>query len=248
MTKAATPPPASRLDRHLRLYPEHALIAPLFAYLILLALLSFREPIGEQWVWVLNLIRGVGGMFVVWIVRKHLPAWGKPHVLLAFLAGVACAALWVVVHKVALSAGITHPFWPVLFGKAKPPEEINPFGMGLPTWVVWANIVTRIGVATTTVAVVEELFWRAFLLRVLIDWERFHEVPIGKFTWRSFLVSSAVSIMEHPQHWVTSITCWFAFNGLMYWKRSILFLVLVHGFTNLVLYIYVVAYRDWIFW
>jgi hypothetical protein len=38
------------------------------------------------------------------------------------------------------------------------------------------------------------------------------------------------------------------FNGLFYWKRSLLFLMLVHGITNLVLLVYVVGYRDWIFW
>ena len=39
-----------------------------------------------------------------------------------------------------------------------------------------------------------------------------------------------------------------AFNALFYWKRSILFLVLVHGITNLALYVYVVYTNDWMFW
>jgi hypothetical protein len=119
----------------------------------------------------------------------------------------------------------------------------------------WATAATRITVASTTVPVVEELFWRAFLLRALISWSEFEKVPLGKFTWASFLISSLLSTLEHPDNWAVSIPCWFAFNGLMYWKKSILFLVFVHGFTNLFLYawvLYEAVYRGnqqaWMFW
>ena len=39
-----------------------------------------------------------------------------------------------------------------------------------------------------------------------------------------------------------------AFNGLMYWTRSIRCMILCHGITNLVLYLYVLAAKDWMFW
>lgn len=243
----AQPGVLQRLDRYLSVNRDVALFAPLLVYLILLSAMSFREQIGEQWVWVLNIIRGVGGLAAVWLVRKHLPPWGKPHVLLAIVAGVACAALWVIVHKAALAAGIPHPMFPALFGRGKPAEEIDPFRVLGHGWVVWATISTKILVAVTTVAFCEELFWRGFLLRALIDRD-IERVPLGAFTWKSFLICSLLSTLEHPGHWVTSITCWFAFNGLFYWKKSLLFLVLVHGFTNLALYVYVVTYGDWGFW
>ena len=239
--------PLQRLDRYLSHNRDVALFAPLLVYLALLSALELREKIGEEWVWLLHIIRGIGGLAAVWLVRKHLPPWGKPHVLLAIVAGVACAALWVVVHKAALAAGIPHPMLPALFGRGTPPAEIDPFlklGHG---WLVWATISTKILVAVTTVAFCEELFWRGFLLRWLIDRD-VERVPLGAFTWSSFLISSLISTLEHPGHWVTSITCWFAFNALFYWKKSLLFLVLVHGLTNLFLYTYVVAYRDWMFW
>jgi CAAX prenyl protease-like protein len=115
--------------------------------------------------------------------------------------------------------------------------------------------VTRILVASTTVAVVEEVFWRGFLLRALIDWSNFEKIPLGTFAWRSFLLTALLSTLEHPDNWAISIPCWFAFNALMYWKKSVLFLVLIHGFTNLFLYIWVilnaVRWEDpsaWMFW
>jgi len=82
----------------------------------------------------------------------------------------------------------------------------------------------------------------------LINWQEFDKVPLGAFTWWSFLGTAALSALQHPDNWLVSIFCWFAFNGLFYWTRSILCLVLVHAITNLVLYVYVIAARDWMFW
>jgi hypothetical protein len=116
-------------------------------------------------------------------------------------------------------------------------------------------VTLRILCASTTVAFVEELFWRAFLLRALIDWDDFERVPLGKFTWRSFLLTALISTLEHPANWAVSIPCWFAFNGLMYWKKSVLFLVVTHGLTNLFLYVWVIYQAvgrgnasAWMFW
>lgn len=247
-TQNSADPPQSWLDRLLSNRPDLALTLPFFVYLLLLSSLELRSRVGEEWVWLLHLVRGVGGIWAVWLVRKHLPHWGKPHVLLAISGGLLAAFLWVAIHKLAVVMGIPHPMLPALFGQGKPPEESDPFRLLSNGALAWVTIAARILVAMTTVAFVEELFWRGFLLRGLIDWDDFQRVPLGAFTWKSFLICSALSTLEHPGHWVTSIFCWFLFNGLMYWKRSLLFLVLVHGLTNLFLYVYVVAYRDWVFW
>jgi CAAX prenyl protease-like protein len=238
----------SRLDRLLKDRPDLSLTLPFFVYLLLLSGLELRSSIGEQWVWLLHLLRGVGGIWAVWLVRRHLPPWGRPHLALAIGAGLLAAFLWVAIHKLALALGLPHPMLPALFGHGKPPEEIDPFRLLPEGGLVWVTIAARILVAATTVAFVEELFWRGFLLRGLIDWDNFQRVPLGSFTWKSFLLSSAFSTLEHPGHWCTSIFCWFLFNGLFYWKRSLLFMVLVHGLTNLFLYVYVVAHGDWMFW
>jgi CAAX prenyl protease-like protein len=108
--------------------------------------------------------------------------------------------------------------------------------------------VLRILVASTVVAIVEEVFWRGFLLRAFVDWDRFYEVPLGTFTWFAFLGTSLISVFEHPDNWAVSILCWFVYNGLMVWMKSLLLLILTHGITNLALYIYVVRAGDWLLW
>ena len=55
-------------------------------------------------------------------------------------------------------------------------------------------------------------------------------------------------MLQHPDNWGVSVLCWMAFNGVFYWTRSILCLVLLHGVTNLVLYLIVLRVDDWSFW
>ena len=102
--------------------------------------------------------------------------------------------------------------------------------------------------AVMIVPVVEELFWRGFILRAFVNWDRFDQVPLGRFTWMAFLGSSLLSVVQHPGNWGVSMVCWMLFNGLFYWRKSLLCLMITHGVTNLALYWYVVRTGDWQFW
>lgn len=246
------PPPraalASRIDRWAADRPDIALMAPFLAYLLLLAT---RDFLPEHYNWLASVIRGVGTMAVVWLLRKHLPLSGRPHLPLAILAGAALALLWVAGQHFFDQVGLPHRLpLPLFPGEPESPSEIDPFNKyasGGPL-LIWSTIILRIAVACTAVPIVEEIFWRFLMLRLLINWAEFDKVPVGQFTWFSFLFSSLLSTLQHPDNWAVSIPCWMAFNLLFYWKTSVPFLILVHAFTNLFLYVYVVAYGDWIFW
>jgi len=225
--------------------PDWVLMAPFMVYLILL---GFNDWVPKAYMPFMIALRGLGGLWVFWIFRRHFPPLGKPHVLLAIVCGVLVAAGWVAGRHFfngitfgSKSLGGSLFNWLELSEVKDPREGLSPF-----SW--WSQVVLRISVASVTVPIVEELFWRAFLLRALINWDRFEEIPLGKFTWFSFLGTSLLSTLEHPANWGVSIFCWFAYNGLMYWKKSILFLIITHGVTNLALYIYVILAEDWLFW
>ncbi|MBU0638598.1 MAG: CAAX prenyl protease-related protein [Planctomycetes bacterium] len=230
-----------RLDRYLALRPDWVLIAPFMAYLLLL---SIQGMLPYEWRALAGAIRGAGGLVVVWLVWRHLPPLGRAHIGIAFVAGVLVAAGWVAGQHFFNWLGIAQhlPVYPGTFEAIDPREKLGVGGL------FWTTVVMRIAVATVTVAIVEELFWRGFLLRAFVSWSDFEKVPLGRFTWFSFLGISLLSMFEHPDNWLVSVFCWFAYNGLLYWKKSLLCLIITHGVTNLALYIYVVASNDWIFW
>ena len=240
------------LDRLVEDRPDVALMAPMLVYLALL-LLRDTALLPYEYRWLASLIRGAGGLGVVWLLRRHMPPWGKAHLPLALAMALLVAAGWYYGQYLFNWLGVPHrlpiPLFPGDFELTDPRDQLGTGGL------FWSTVVTRIVVASTTVAVVEEIFWRAFLLRALIDWSNFEKIPLGTFAWRSFLLTALLSTLEHPDNWAISIPCWLAFNALMYWKKSVLFLVLVHGFTNLFLYVWVILNAvcwgnatAWMFW
>jgi CAAX prenyl protease-like protein len=241
----------SWLDRLAEDRPDLALIAPMLVYLALLALRDTVLPYDYRWL--ANLVRGVGALVVVWLLRRHMPPWGRPHWGMAVVAGALIAAGWYYGQYFLNWLGVPHrmpiPLFPGDSELVNPQDKLGTGGL------FWWTAATRVLVAATTVAVVEEVFWRAFLLRALINWSEFEKVPLGAFAWRSFLLTALLSTLEHPDNWAISIPCWLAFNALMYWKKSVLFLVLVHGLTNLFLYVWVLLQAvhwgnssAWMFW
>jgi len=104
----------------------------------------------------------------------------------------------------------------------------------------------RVGGAVLVVPLMEELFWRSFLLRYLINAD-FESVPLGKFTWSSFLISSLLFGLEHHLFWA-GVLAGALFSVLLYRTRSLTQCVLAHAVTNLALAGYVLGTGRWEFW
>jgi CAAX prenyl protease-like protein len=240
-----TDPPRrpSRLDRLVAGYPQMPLVAPFLTFLLLLSLEHLFDPAHKPWLYGL---RTFGALYVALLFRRYWPPLGKVHLPIAVVVGLVAAFGWVAVHRAFADCS----WYPAtqLFGRDPTRDQFyNPFERLGTGPALWAFLVVRIGGAATVVPIVEELFWRAFLLRFLIDWHRFETVPLAKFTWFSFLACSLLSALEHPQ-WEVGILCWMLYNLLFYWKKSLLCLMVTHGITNLALYVYVVVCQDWVFW
>lgn len=241
-------PPASAgeprwVTRVVRAQPEVVFVGPFMVYLLLLALADrFPEHLRS----IPIVIRGIGGLYAVWLIRRYLPPLGKPHVVLGVFFGLVAAVLWVggqhLFNMAVESAGVAGKWY--VFNLVEPVDPRTTLSPA--AW--WSQAVGRIAVATITVPVIEELFWRGFMLRAFIDYTHWDRIPMWRFTWFSFLGTSLLSVAQHPSNWAVSIFCWMLFNALFYWKRSLNFMFVVHGATNLILYIYVIAYGDWIFW
>lgn len=98
------------------------------------------------------------------------------------------------------------------------------------------------------VPLLEEIFWRGFLLRYLVD-DDFENVPIGAWSLTSFAVVTFGFMLEHSTlDWPAALIAGALYNVVAYRTRSLGACVLAHAVTNLLLGIYVMRSQQWGFW
>lgn len=151
--------------------------------------------------------------------------------LVSIVAGVAVFLLWIRMD------------WS--FGMQGTPQGFNP-ELFQDRQVRMLMTASRLTGAVLVVPAMEELFWRSFLIRYIIDQE-FAKVPIGRFTWPSFLVTAILFGLEHHL-FLAGIMAGVVYNLLLYYTRSIILCILAHAVTNLALGFYVLATGKWYFW
>lgn len=172
-----------------------------------------------------------------WLWRR-LPALRFKAPLASVGVGLAVFVLWVWLD----------PLLPWLDGtKLSFAREggIDP-GSITPKALSWGWVGVRILGGALAVPVMEELFWRGWLMRWLID-EKFENIEIGAWQPRAFAITTVLFALVHPQVFVALLA------GAIYgwWvvrTRSLWDVVLAHGVTNFVLYAWVAATGRWYFW
>lgn len=112
---------------------------------------------------------------------------------------------------------------------------------GALTWIVF-----RIAGATITVPLAEELAFRGYLLRRIqsADWS---ELPMGKWTWPSLLVSSLAFGVLHGS-WLAGSLAGLVYAFAVIRRRRLLDAVLAHATTNALLAVYVLSKGAWAMW
>jgi uncharacterized protein len=111
----------------------------------------------------------------------------------------------------------------------------------------WVALTFRIVRAVILVPIIEELFWRGWLLRWLQSPD-FESVPLGKWNWSSLLISTALFASEHGPYWEVGLMAGFAYNWLIIRTRSLGDCMLAHAITNGCLSAWVLATGQWEYW
>lgn len=124
----------------------------------------------------------------------------------------------------------------------------NPDALASNPPAYWTTLVLRFVRLVIVVPLVEEIFWRGFLLRYLIS-ERFEAVPFGTFRWLSFAVVTLAFGLSHSMaDWPAALITGALYNLVAYRTQSLSACVLAHALTNLALGLWIVATRQWGFW
>lgn len=126
----------------------------------------------------------------------------------------------------------------------------SPLGASLqalstPARLIW--IAFRIAAAAITVPIAEELAFRGFLARRVIDRE-FERVPFSALTPLSAGVSSVAFGLLYGQHWMYGILAGLAYLAVLRRRGRMGDAVVAHATSNLLLAAWVLLRGDWALW
>jgi len=205
-------------------------------FLIFASFTFFQGKLGEESKYWLYAIKSIVGVFLIWAVRPSIPELRWTISLEAVAIGVLVIVFWIALD----------PFYPKL-SMGIPERPWNPnadFGNGSP--MAWFFIVTRILGATLVVPPLEEMFYRSFVYRYIID-PNFEQIPLRRFHPVSLLVTSCVFGLSHRE-WLAGILCGFAYQWLVLRRGHLGDAMTAHAISNLLLGAWVVYKGAWQFW
>ena len=203
-------------------------------FAIFLGLTFCQGQFGEASRYWFYLAKTVMGAWMLWIVRPWIAEMRWAVSWEAIGVGVVVFAIWI---------GLD-PFYPKLPGAATPWNPQSQFGKHSTLATLFIGV-RLIGV-TLVVPPLEEVFYRSFVYRWIVNPD-FQSVPLGRFAWIPFLVTSAVFGFEHHE-WLAGILCGFAYQGLVCWKKRLGDAMTAHALTNFLLGVYVIWKGAWNFW
>jgi CAAX prenyl protease-like protein len=216
-------------------WPALPRIAP---FALFIAFLAFTPLLGQlvdpRWVVALRGVAVAAVLAIFWRSYTELAAPQRAALsdwALAVALGAAVFVLWV-----TLDSG-----WAVI---GTPAEGFVPLrrGGGIDPWLV----ALRLFGLVLVVPVMEELFWRSFVMR-WIDRREFLSMDPARATPLAFALSSALFAVEHAQ-WFAGLLAGLAYGWLYMRSRNLWIPIISHAITNGLLGFWILAARDWTHW
>lgn len=211
-------------------------------FLLFIAILALRgavahnagnSPIDPRWLYGLQ----AGAAFLALLAWRgrygelRTDGWSPTALLLSLFTGLTVFILWVT----------PQPPWAHLDSAAAAFVPLD--GTGARRWDL---IIMRAAGAVLVVPVMEELFWRSFLMR-WIDRRAFLAMPPGQVSWLAMGMSSAVFALAHDL-WLAGFVAGMAYALLYRRLGKLWYAVIAHASTNLALAAWVIWTGAWQYW
>ena len=212
---------------------------PFVAFMGALAAVAGLKAIGgsfwlaspEYWVYPVQTLLCAALLFRYW---REYDFNGVRQPLVAAAVGIVVLGMWISPQA--------------FFGAAARTEGFNPAIFADQPAAYWATVLFRFLRLVVVVPLVEEVFWRGFLLRYFVD-EKFDRVLFGTFSWLSFGVVSVGFMFVHSMaDWPAALLTGALYNFVAYRTKSLGACVLAHAVTNLLLGLWIMSTRQWGFW
>ncbi len=178
--------------------------------------------------------------------------WSGRWCLIGLVFGVVGIGFWLLptfLHDRLVEGGGQVTEWMRWFGVEERSQGFNPGIFEHPA-AYWASVLMRFLRAVVVVALLEEIFWRGFLMRFVLDpngdyWKQ----PFGRGHWLSFVVVTGLFVMAHagPDRPAALV-----YGTLTYvlcvWSRSLGACVVMHAVANLLMGFFIMAYGKYGLW
>lgn len=107
----------------------------------------------------------------------------------------------------------------------------------------WTSLGFRFLRAVVVVALVEEIFWRGFLMRFVCDWEGdYWKQPFGRHHWRSYFIVTLLFMAAHaPVDYAGALIYGSLTYVLCVWSKSLGACIVMHATANLLMGIYIIS-------
>lgn len=218
-----------------------ARVVPFVLFMVFLALRghwpeSLQAMLDAKWIYGIGVVVVSAAMYFYWPryqeLGKQAPRLGFGGWCLSVLVGVVVFYLWIKLDKpwMILGEPTASPFQPV--------DEQGQ--------LIWSLVLIRWVGAALMVPLMEELFWRSYLMR-WIDQQDFEQFDPKAASYKAVALSTFAFMLAHTQ-WLAAIVAGLAYAWLYKRTGSLWAPVVAHGVTNGVLGIWVVLMGNWVFW
>jgi CAAX prenyl protease-like protein len=177
---------------------------------------------------------------VLWVFSRHAidvrPAWWIGSVLV----GIAVFFLWIAPDALIPGYRTHWLFQNSITGKV---TSSIPEGFHLSTMVLLFRTIR----AVIIVPLVEELFWRGWLMRWLINPD-FKSVPMGAYKPAAFWITALLFASEHGPYWEVGLLAGIVYNAWIVKTKRLADCIVAHAVTNALLCLYVIGWGKWEYW
>ncbi len=205
-------------------------------FLGFLAIQSYLTPLGS-WEFPLRVTILAA---VLWFFSRHVISFRCQRPLASIALGIAVCALWVGPDQLIPGYRNHWLFQNSLTGTLQ--TSIATDFLSNPMVLFFRTIR-----AVLLVPIIEELFWRAWLMRWLIKPD-FESVPLGQYSFQAFWIVAILFASEHGPYWEVGLLCGVIYNWWMVKTKSLGDLILAHAVTNLCLSLFTIATKQWQYW
>jgi uncharacterized protein len=218
-------------------FPAAAYVAPFGVFVVLLALRGYL-PVSPRLEYPLRALLTLATLLLTsraLLQFRTLRTWSSVALgILVFVVWVGPDALWPPYreHWLFRNSFLTPGGTPL------PPESmVKDYGF----------LAFRILGSALLVPVIEELFWRGWLMRWLIQ-KNFLAVPLGSYLPSAFWITAILFASEHGPYWDVGLAAGLLYNWWMVRTRSLADCILAHAVTNACLAGYVLGAGKWQYW